>query len=342
MGDSTSKLHACAKSFFKTGKGILAADESTPTMNKRLRAIGVPEEAEMRRRYRELLFTCPNIEQYLTGTIMYDSSIRNQTADGTLFVDVITTKGIVPIIKVDKSTIEHVGFPNEVITQGLDGLGERLTEYYELGARAAKWRAVFRIGDDMPSEQNVLFDCVTLARYAALCQQAGIVPMVEPEVLFDGAHSIETAEEVTTRVLQKLFELLIWYRVDLHGVILKTSMVLAGEEHEVQSDPETVADATIRTLKNAVPEETAGVVFLSGGQTGQRATLNLNAISARQDEMPWPVTFSFSRAIEEPILDAWRGEDENIEKAQAVMQHRLKMNSLATEGEYNQSLEGSS
>lgn len=336
---SSSRLHKCARSFFVKGKGILAADESTSTMNKRLKAIGVPEEPEMRRRYRQLLFSTPNIEQYLTGTIMYDSSLRNHTDDGTPFVDVLTTKGIVPIIKVDKSTVAHTGFEGEVVTEGLDGLSERLEEYYELGARAAKWRAVFRIGENMPSEQNVLFDCVTMARYAALCHEAGIVPMVEPEVLFDGPHSIETAEEVTTRVIRKLFEMLSWYNVDLSGVILKTSMVLAGNEHEVQSSAEEVAEATVRTLTASVPKEVAGVVFLSGGQTWQRATLNLNAISQFEGELPWPTTFSFSRAIEEPILEAWRGKNENIEAAGHAMLHRLKMNSLAEMGQYNQSLE---
>lgn len=336
---SSSKLHTCAKSFFKKGKGILAADESTSTMNKRLRAIGVPEEAEMRRRYRQLLFTCPDAEKYLTGTIMYDSSIRNHTDDGTPFVDVLTAKGIVPIIKVDKSTTDHTGFPNEVITEGLDGLGDRLEEYYELGARAAKWRAVFRIGTDTPTDQNILFDCAMLARYAALCQQAGIVPMVEPEVLFAGGHTIEDAERVTTKVVSKLFDILAWYQVDLSAVILKTSMVLAGEESSVQSTPEEVAEATARMLVNSVPETVAGVVFLSGGQSAERATLNLNAFSLKEAVLPWPTTFSFSRAIEEPILAAWQGKPENTEAAQQAMIHRLKMNALAEQGTYNKSLE---
>lgn len=334
-----SRLHACANSFFKNGKGILAADESTRTMNKRLRAIGVPEEPEMRRRYRQLLFTAPDIERYLTGTIMYDSSIRNKTDDGTPFVDVLIAKGIVPIIKVDKSTIEHTGFPDEVVTEGLDGLGERLAEYHEFGARAAKWRAVFRIGDGIPTEQNIQFDCTTLARYAALCHEANIVPMVEPEVLFAGDHSIAVAEEVTTRVVKTLFDTLAWYGVDLSAVILKTSMVLAGSEHNEQSRPDAVAEATVRTLLNAVPKEVAGIVFLSGGQSWQRATENLNAISHHEADMPWPTTYSFSRAIEEPILEAWGGKEENVPDAQVVMLHRLRMNSLAEQGKYDASLE---
>lgn len=336
---SSSNVAACAQSFFKKGKGILAADESTSTMNKRLAAIGVPEEPEMRRKYRQLLFTAPGIEQYLTGTIMYDSSIRNKTDDGTPFADVLITKGIVPIIKVDKSTVEHTGFPDEVVTEGLDGLLERLEEYHELGARAAKWRAVVKITNTLPTEQNILFNAVTLARYAALCQQANIVPMVEPEVLFDGTHSIERAEAVTGNVIKKLFELLAWYKVDLGGVILKTSMVLAGKEHEIESNPEEVAAATARMLAASVPEGVAGVVFLSGGQSVLRSTLNLNAFSQLEAKLPWPTTFSFSRAIEEPILEAWKGKEENITAAQQAMLHRLKMNALAEQGQYNPTLE---
>ncbi|MEX0917922.1 MAG: class I fructose-bisphosphate aldolase [Candidatus Paceibacterota bacterium] len=336
---SSTSLHACARSFFKEGKGILAADESTKTMNKRLRSIGVPEEPEMRRKYRQLLFTAPNIEEYLTGTIMYDSSIRNKTDDGTPFVDVLIAKGIIPIIKVDKSTTEHTGFPGEVITEGLDGLFERLEEYYELGARAAKWRAVFSISENTPTEQTILANSFALARYAALCQKANIVPMVEPEVLFKGAHSLQKAEEVTTYVLTKMFEILAWYKTDITGMILKTSMVLAGSEHEKESSPEEVAAATVRVLGSAVPKEVGGVVFLSGGQTWQRATENLNAISNLEPTLPFPTTFSFSRAIEEPILEAWGGKEENIENAQQAMLHRLKMNSLAEKGEYDPSLE---
>lgn len=336
---SPEKLQRCARSFFVKGKGILAADESTSTMNKRLAAIGVAEEPEMRRKYRQLLFTAPDIEQYLTGTIMYDSSVRNHTDDGTPFVDALIAKGVVPIIKVDKSTTEHTGFPDEVVTEGLDGLFERLEEYYELGARAAKWRAVFQISNTTPTDQNILFDCVTLARYAALCQKAGIVPMVEPEVLLTGPHSIVRSEEVTGNVVKKLFQVLEWYKVDLSGVILKTSMVLAGSEYEIESTPEEVAEATARMLAASVPKETAGVVFLSGGQSWQRATMNLNAFSKLEADLPWPTTFSFSRAIEEPILEAWKGKEENVAAAQKVMLHRLKMNALAEQGAYNPSLE---
>lgn len=334
-----SSLVTCAKSFFTHGKGVLAADESTPTMNKRLRSIGVPEEPEMRRKFRDLLFTAPGIESYLSGAIMYDSSIRNHTDDGTPFVDVLTSRGITPIIKVDKSTVPHTGFADEVVTQGLDDLAPRLAEYHEFGARGAKWRAVFRIDEHIPSKQNITFDAATLARYAALCQEANIVPMVEPEVLFDGDHSLERSVEVTTGVLRTLFEQLSWYNVDLHAVILKTSMVLAGRDNPAQSTPEEVADATARVLRDTVPEDVAGVVFLSGGQSPVRATTNLNAIAQHKDNLPWPVTFSFSRAIEEPVLAAWKGSDENRAHAQEVLKERLELCSSATLGTYDPSHE---
>lgn len=328
-----AKLYEIAANIMMPGMGILAADESTSTMNKRLASIGVAENAEMRRKYRQLLFTCPGSEKYISGTILYDASIRNHTDDGTPFPEVLIAKGITPIIKVDKSTCPHTGFPNEVVTQGLDGLADRLKEYYDLGARAAKWRAVIKIGDGIPTEQNVLFDCIQLARYAALCHESGIVPMVEPEVLLDGNHDIGRAEEVTTMVLKKLFDILTWYRIDLRAVILKSSMVLAGSECHDSSSPVEVADATLRTFHNSVPHEVAGIVFLSGGQTPIRATENLQEIASRGNQ-PWPISYSYSRAIEEPILDVWRGQEEQVAAAQDVMIHRLIMNSKAQKGEY--------
>lgn len=321
-----------------SGKGFLAADESTRTMNKRLASINVEESAENRRRFRELLFGCPGAEEYLTGVIMYDSSIRNQMSDGTPFVDLLIAKGIIPIIKVDKSTVPHTGFPGEVVTQGLDDLAERFAEYHELGARSSKWRAVFTISDETPTDENIVFDAYMLARYAALAQEAGIVPIVEPEVIFKGNHTIEQAEEVTTKVLMKLFDILIAQRVDLKGVILKSSMVLAGSEHPEPSTAEQVAEATVRTFKNSVPEDVAGIVFLSGGQSPLRATENLHAVAQYKD-LPWKISFSYSRAIEEPILEVWQGKDENVDAAREVMLHRLKMNSLAEKGEYVKELE---
>ncbi len=336
------KLHETAKVLVSARKGILAADQSPRTMNKQLEALGLTPDAELRRKYRQLLFTTPGIEEYVTGVILHDGTIRNFADDKTQFSDLLIAKGIIPIIKVDKSTTPHTGFEGEVVTQGLDGLGDRLEEYYNMGARAAKWRSVFTISDNTPTEQNILFDCVTLARYAQLCQQAGIVPMVEPEVLFSGAHSLERAEEVTTQVLKKLFEMLDWYKVDLQGVILKSSMVLAGSEFPQQTSAEEVAQATLRTFRNSVPAEVPGIVFLSGGQTPQRATENLDAIAeleAQEKNLPWELAFSFSRGLEQPVQEVWQGKEENISAAQEALIKRLQLNSMADQGTYEVSME---
>ncbi len=336
------KLHEIAKALVVPHKGILAADQSPRTMNKQLEALGLPPEAELRRKYRQLLFTTPSLEEYVTGVILHDGTIRNHHDDGTQFSDLLIAKGVIPIIKVDKSTVPHTNFEGEVVTQGLDGLAERLQEYYDMGARAAKWRAVFTITDDTPTEQNILFDCMTLARYAALCQEAGIVPMVEPEVLFSGQHSLERAEEVTTLVLQKLFEQLQWNGVDLQGLILKSSMVLAGSEHAQQTSAADVAQATVRTFMNSVPPEVPGIVFLSGGQTPQRATENLDAIAeleAQEGGFPWEFAFSFSRGLEQPVQEAWQGKDENIQAGHDALIKRLQLNSMADQGTYDPSME---
>lgn len=330
------KLYKVASALVAPQKGILAADQSPRTMNKQLESIGVPGEAEMRRQYRQLLFTSPGIEKYASGVILYDATIRNQTDDGTLFVDVLLSKGIIPIIKVDKSTHPMTAFPGEVVTEGLDGLAERLAEYYEMGARAAKWRSVVNIGNDLPTEQSIRFNAAQMARYALLCQEAGIVPIVEPEVIYSGSHDIGRAEEVTTWALQLVFETLAWYRVDFKGMILKSSMVLAGSEFSEQSSPEQVAEATIRTFHNSVPHEVPGIVFLSGGQTPEQATANLNAISVKEKEaggLPWQIAFSFSRGIEQPVQQAWLGKAENLAMAQKVLLETLKKNSLADQGE---------
>lgn len=340
MHDNT-QLYATAKALLATEKGILAADQSANTMNKQLAGIGASEDAETRRKYRQLLFTTPGLEQYVTGVIMYDASIRNQADDGTPFVDLLLAKGIVPIIKVDGSTTEHQGFSGEVVTQGLDGLNERLAEYYSMGARAAKWRAVFNIGAAYPTEQNVLFDCIQLVRYAQLCHANGIVPIVEPEVIFKGTHDIGRAEEVTTTVLRKLFELLTWYGVDLKAVILKSSFVLAGSESAEQSSPEAVAEASIRTFQNTVPADVPGIVFLSGGQTPERATANLNAIAKleKSQELPWQFAFSYSRGLEAPVQAAWQGKEENVEAAQKELLNRLELNRMADMGDYSPEME---
>ncbi len=316
------------------GKGILAADESDSTAGKRLEMVHLPNSAENRQDFRELLFAAPGIEEYLSGVIMYDSSMRTATDAGIPFPDVLTAKGILPGIKVDLGTKDLDGFPGEVVTQGLDGLEERFEEYYDLGARFAKWRAVVTIDDGLPTDASLEINAVMLARYAQIAQRCGIVPMVEPEVIFAGDHDILTAEMVTTRALQVLFQTLIKYRVDLGGLILKSSMVLAGDMCREQSSPEDIANATLRTFHMSVPYEVGGIVFLSGGQSPKRSTENLNAIAALGVQ-PWPITYSFSRALEEPFLLAWQGKPENTEHSQQVLLHACKMNSLAAQGKYN-------
>lgn len=334
---NNEKLYEVAEALVVPGKGILAADQSARTMNKQLEAIGAPADAETRRQYRQLLMTTEGIEEYVTGVILYDGTIRNKVDDGTPFADLLISKGIIPIIKVDKSTVPHPNFPGEVVTQGLDDLPDRMAEYYDMGARAAKWRAVITIGDGIPTEENIRVDAVSLARYAAICQEAGIVPMVEPEVLHAGSHDLSTAEEVTTKVLQAVFRELEAQRVDLKGVILKSSMVLAGSEFETQSTPEEVAEASLNTYKNSVPHDVPGIVFLSGGQTPERVTANLNAIAKLEKEagnLPWELAFSFSRGLEKPAQQVWSGKPDNVLKAQEALLERLRLNCLADKGEY--------
>jgi fructose-bisphosphate aldolase class I len=339
-----STLHQNALRLVSKGKGILAADQSPNSMNKLLESFNIAPEAEVRRSYRQLLFTTEGIEKYVTGVIMHDGTIRNHTDDGVQFSDLLIAKGIIPIIKVDTGTVPHTNFPGEVVTQGLDGLAERLREYFDMGARAAKWRAVVTIGEAIPTMQNLRADAFTLARYAALCQEAGIVPMIEPEVLFAGNHDLARAEAVTTQALRVVFEALEEQKVDCRGVLLKSSMVLAGSDHPNATSPEEVAEATLRTFKNSVPEDVPGIVFLSGGQSTQRATENLNAIAQYEQEhaeIPWEFAFSFSRAIEEPVLTVWKGKPENKQAAQEALLTRLRLNSLADMGEYEKGMESS-
>ncbi len=316
------------------GKGILAADESDSTAGKRLEMVHLPNNPENRQDFRELLFTAAGIEEYLSGVIMYDSSMRTATDSGVPFPDVLTAKGILPGIKVDLGTKDLDGFTGEVVTQGLDGLEERFMEYYDMGARFAKWRAVVTIDTNTPTDAALEINSIMLARYAQIAQRCGIVPMVEPEVIFAGDHNIERAEMVTTRTLQILFQTLMKYKVDLGGLILKSSMVLAGDMCREQSTPEEVANATLRTFHMSVPYDVGGIVFLSGGQSPRRSTENLNAI-AKLGPQPWDITYSYSRAIEEPFLLAWQGKPENTEKAQQVLLHACKMNSLAQQGKYD-------
>ena len=332
-----TKLYETVSALMAPGKGILAADESDATAGKRLAMVHLPNEPENRQDFREILFTASDIEKYLSGVIMYDSSIKNATDDGIPFPDVLLAKGIVPGIKVDLGTVDLHGFRGEVVSEGLDGLAARFKEYYDLGARFAKWRAVITIDDEeTPTDAAITMNAILLARYAQIAQAEGIVPMVEPEVIYAGDHSIAKAEQVTTRTLQILFQTLINYRVDLEGLILKSSMVLAGDMYPEQSTPTQIANATLRTFHMSVPHEVGGIVFLSGGQNPKRATENLNAIAAL-GEQPWPITFSYSRAIEEPFLMAWEGKPENIPAAQEMLLYACEMNSLASLGKYDAS-----
>jgi fructose-bisphosphate aldolase class I len=334
-----AKMYETVAALMAPGKGILAADESDSTAGKRLEMVHLPNTPENRQNFRELLFTAPDIEQYLSGVIMYDSSIKNSTDDGTPFPDVLIAKGIIPGIKVDMGTVPLEDFPGEVVTQGLDGLADRIEEYYNLGARFAKWRAVVTIDDQIPTDASLEMNAIMLTRYAQICQNAGVVPMVEPEVIFAGDHDIVRAEQVTTRTLQILFKTLQTYRVDLEALILKSSMVLAGDMCREQSGATEIANATLRTFHMSVPYSVGGIVFLSGGQNPKRATENLNAI-AKLGRQPWPITFSYSRAIEEPFLLAWQGKTEQSEVAQVMLLHAAKMNSLASQGLYTEQEDG--
>lgn len=328
-----TKLYETAAALLAPGKGILAADESDSTAGKRLAMVHLPNEPENRQDFREILFSASNIEKYISGVIMYDSSIRNSADDGTPFPDMLLAKGILPGIKVDLGTRAIEGFKDEVVTQGLDNLAERFSEYYDYGARFAKWRMVVTIDEERtPTDAALKMNCIMMARYAQISQAAGIVPIVEPEVIHAGDHSLQTAELVTTRTLQILFQTLAEYKVDLQGLILKSSMVLAGDSHPEQTPPQEVAQATLRTFHMSVPHSCAGIVFLSGGQTPQRATDNLNEIGKTSNQ-PWPITFSFSRALEEPVLKAWDGKKENEDAAKAVLLEVSEQNSRASLGQ---------
>ena len=332
-------LKKTAKQMVATGKGILAADESSSTCQKRFESVGVPCTEDNRRAYRETLLTADGLEQYISGVILYDETIRQETSEGEAFAAVLEKKGILPGIKVDaglKGLALHAG---EKVTEGLDGLRERLAEYKTLGARFAKWRAVITIGKNIPSEACIHANAHAMARYAALCQEAGIVPIVEPEVLIDGEHSIERCYEVSIATLKKTFEELAGQDVALEGVILKASMVIAGKKAAKQSSVDEVAKETIRALKETVPANLAGVVFLSGGQGDEQATEHLNAMNT-MDTMPWPLSFSYARAIQNPVLKLWaKSPSGNVGVAQAALIFRSKMNSLATQGKYSSEME---
>ncbi|WP_353252982.1 class I fructose-bisphosphate aldolase [Salinisphaera sp. PC39] len=320
------------------GKGILAADESTGTIKKRLASIDVESTEENRRAYRNLLFTTPGVEDFISGVILFEETLFQKADDGTPFPDLLAAKGIVPGIKVDKGAKPLAGFEGEKVTEGLDGLRERLADYREAGARFAKWRAVIDIGEHIPSDNCIDVNAHALARYAALCQEAGIVPIVEPEVLMDGAHSIERCEAVTARVLARVFAELDAQGVLFEGMLLKPNMVIAGKECPQQAGVAQVAEATLRCLKRYVPAAVPGIVFLSGGQSDEVATAHLDAMN-RIGGAPWRLSFSYGRALQAPALKAWSGKPDNVPAAQEAYFKRAKCNGAATRGEYSEDME---
>jgi fructose-bisphosphate aldolase, class I len=331
-------LEETARALVAPGKGILAADESDGTIKKRFDSIGVESTEDSRRAYRDLLFTTDGAADYISGVILYDETIRQSSLDGTPFPKLLESQGIIPGIKVDKGAKELANAPGEKITEGLDGLRERLAEYYELGARFTKWRAVITIGPDIPSEYCVWTNAHALARYAALSEEAGLVPIVEPEVLMDGDHSIETSFDVTSRTLHAVFTELRDQRVHFEQMLLKPNMVLSGYEAPQRAGVQEVAEATIRCFRRHVPAAVPGIVFLSGGQTDEDATAHLNAMNAMGPH-PWELSFSYGRALQAPALKAWAGEAANVQAGQAAYLHRAHMNSLARSGSYSPDME---
>ena len=331
------ELHETARAIVADHKGILAADESTGTIKKRFDVIGVESTEETRRYYRQLLFTAPRMEDFIGGVIFYDETLRQSADDGTPFSEVLASKGVVPGIKVDTGAHDLAGFPGEKVTEGLDGLRGRFEEYHRLGARFAKWRGVITIADGIPTDANLQANAQALARYAALSQEAGIVPIVEPEVLMDGDNSLEVCWEVTTRTLHETFAALYDHGIDLHGALLKPNMVVPGKGSPDQASSERIAEATVNTFLGVVPAAIPGIVFLSGGQSEVEATANLNAIN--QLGGPWPLSFSYGRALQASALMAWGGDTASTEAAQAVFVHRARMNALAVAGEWNAEME---
>ncbi|MGB8004103.1 MAG: class I fructose-bisphosphate aldolase [Gaiellaceae bacterium] len=332
------ELHGIAESIVADGKGILAADESDSTIKKRFDSIGVESTEETRRAYRELLFTTEGVEKFIGGVILFDETIRQKTADGTPFPELLRSKGVVPGIKVDTGAKPLALAEGETVTEGLDGLRDRLAEYHQLGARFAKWRATITIGKDIPSEYCIWTNAHALARYAALCQEAGLVPIVEPEVLMDGDHSLERSFEVTSRTLHAVFTELRDQRIQPEGILLKPNMVLPGYDGAAQASDEEIAHETIRCFMRHVPAAVPGIVFLSGGQSEEEATRRLNAMNAMGPH-PWKLSFSYGRALQAATLKAWGGHDENVDAAQRAYRHRAKMNSLAQLGKYSPELE---
>lgn len=332
------ELYTIAAQLVEGKKGILAADESVPTIKKRFDAISVSSTEETRREYRELLFTTPGIEEFISGVILFDETIKQRSHSGIPFPEMLAQKGILTGIKVDKGTVELTNFPNEKATEGLDGLSDRLTEYKTLGAKFAKWRAVITIGEKFPSQVAIDSNAYLLARYAALCQSHGIVPIVEPEVLMDGTHSLDKCREVTYTTLKSVFLALSAHKVDIKGMLLKPNMVVSGLGSDTKATPAEVAEMTTKVFAQVIPDELPGVVFLSGGQSPEDSTLHLNEVN-KYAQMKWRVTFSFGRALQDPVLKTWAGNADNKPEAQKAFLKRARLNSLASIGQYNPQME---
>ena len=337
---NVQELIDTARALAADDKGLLAMDESNPTINKRFAALGIPQTEEARRAYRELIVTTPGLGESISGAILYDETIRQRKKDGTPFLKVIIDAGIIPGIKVDTGAKDMAGRPGEKITEGLDGLRARLAEYLQMGARFAKWRAVIAVGVGIPSRGCIEANANALARYAALCQEAGLVPVVEPEVLMDGDHTLERCAQVTEEVLRTVFHELYTQGLMLEGMLLKPNMVLPGLTCPQQETVEEVADATVRCLLRAVPAAVPGIAFLSGGQPSELASARLNAMNARfKSRLPWALAFSFARAIQQPALEIWHGQEANVLAAQQVLAHRARCNRAARRGEYSAAME---
>jgi len=336
----SKELIQTANSLVADDKGILAMDESFPTCNKRFAKLGIPQTEEFRRAYRELIVTTPRLGEFISGAILFDETIRQETKDGIPMIKVLINAGIIPGIKVDAGAKDLAGHSGEKITEGLDGLRERLNEYSKMGARFAKWRAVIIIGEGIPSRACIEANAQTLARYAALCQAAGLVPIVEPEVLMDGSHTMERCFEVTEEVLHVVFDQLYKQGVMLEGMILKPNMVVPGLTCSKQELASEVADATVKCLLRAVPAAVPGITFLSGGQSAELASARLNAMNViYKSKLPWELSFSFGRALQEPAMEIWNGKETNLIDAQQALYHRAKCNFAARRGEYNDTME---
>ncbi len=332
------ELESTARALVEDGRGILAADESFNTIKKRFDGVGVTSTEETRRAYRGLLFTTPRVEEYLSGVILYDETIRQKSDDGTPFPELLARKSILPGIKVDTGAKDMAGFPGEKVTEGLDGLRDRFAEYRKLGARFAKWRGVITIGDGIPTDTCIQANAHALARYASLAQEAGITPIVEPEVLINGDHDIDRCDKATTATLKAVFSELIAHRVHLEGLLLKPNMVIPGKECPNQVSYGAVAEATVRCLRRVVPAAVPGIVFLSGGQSPEAATEHLNEMN-KLGPHPWALGFSYARALQDPTLKAWKGEASNVDQAQQIFHNRAKCTSAARYGKYSKDME---